>query len=229
MCHWKLCKTQSSSAGKKDPGKTFNLHYPQGDWKNWVVNPPTGQMRETGVGGGGGGSGQLLKSTGKATLAAEPGSYCCSVAQSCPVLCNPMDCSTPALPVLHYLQEFAQTHVYWVDDSIQTSHPLSPPSPPALNLSQHQDFFSTSQLFASGGWSTGASASLCNEYSGLISFRTDCLRLKRMKLTAAHLSTVYHALGFGRMLRTMYVSVQLWIMTIPGGLSTILIPILQIK
>ena len=61
-----------------------------------------------------------------------------SVAQSCPTPCNPMDCSTPGFPVLHYLPEFAQTHVHWVDDVIQPSHPLSPLSPPALNLSQHQ-------------------------------------------------------------------------------------------
>ena len=146
-----------------------------------------------------------------------------------PSLWDCMDCSTPSFPVFHYLLQFAQTHVYWADGSIQPSHPLSPPSPPALNLSQHQHFFPMSQRFASGGWSTGASARLSNEYSGLISFRTDCLRLKRMELAAAHLSTVYHMLSFGRMLRTMYASVQSWIMTIPGGLSTILIPILQIK
>ena len=52
-----------------------------------------------------------------------------------------MDCSMPAFPVLHYLLEFAQTHVHWVSDAIQPSHPLSPPSPPALNLSQPQGLF----------------------------------------------------------------------------------------
>ena len=56
-------------------------------------------------------------------------------------LCNSMDCSTPGFPVLHYLVEFAQTHVHWVDDAIQPSHPLSSPSPPAFNLSQHQGLF----------------------------------------------------------------------------------------
>ena len=61
-----------------------------------------------------------------------------SVAQSCPTLCNPMNCSTPGLPVHHQLPEFTQTHVHQVDDAIQPSHPLSSPSPPALNLSQHQ-------------------------------------------------------------------------------------------
>ena len=63
---------------------------------------------------------------------------CCSVAKSCPALCNPMNCSTPGFPVLHYPLEFTQTLVYWVGDAIQPSHPLSPPSLPALNLSQHQ-------------------------------------------------------------------------------------------
>ena len=64
-----------------------------------------------------------------------------SVAQSCPTLCNPMDCSMPGLPVHHHLPEFIQTHVHWVGDAIQPSHPLSSPSPPALNLSQHQGLF----------------------------------------------------------------------------------------
>ena len=64
-----------------------------------------------------------------------------SAAQSCPTLCNPMNRSTPGLPVHHQLPEFTQTHVHWVGDAIQPSHPLSSPSPPALNLSQHQGLF----------------------------------------------------------------------------------------
>ena len=64
-----------------------------------------------------------------------------SVAQSCPTLCDPMNCSTPGLPVHHQLPEFTQTHVHRVSDAIQPSHPLSSPSPPALNLSQHQGLF----------------------------------------------------------------------------------------
>ena len=66
---------------------------------------------------------------------------CCSVAQSCPTLCDPMDCSTPGFPVLHHLLEFAQTHVHWVGDAIWPSHPLLLPSPFAFNLSQHQHLF----------------------------------------------------------------------------------------
>ena len=64
-----------------------------------------------------------------------------SVVQSCPTLCDPMNCSTPGLPVHHQLPESTQTHVHWVGDAIQPSHPLSSPSPPALSLSQHQGFF----------------------------------------------------------------------------------------
>ena len=64
-----------------------------------------------------------------------------SVAQSCLTLCNPMNNSTPGIPVHHQLPESTQTHVLWVDDAIQPSHPLSSPSSPALNLSQRQGLF----------------------------------------------------------------------------------------
>ena len=63
------------------------------------------------------------------------------VAQLCLTLGNPVDYSTPGLPVHHQLLEFTQTHVHWVGDAIQPSHPLSPPSPPTFNLSQHQGLF----------------------------------------------------------------------------------------
>ena len=62
-----------------------------------------------------------------------------SVFQLC--LCDPMNCSMPGLPVHHQLLEFTQTHVHWVSDAIQPFHPLSPPSPPAFTLSQHQGLF----------------------------------------------------------------------------------------
>ena len=80
-----------------------------------------------------------------------------SVAQSCPTLCNPMNCSTPGLPVHHQLPEFTQTHVHWVGDTIQPSHPLSSPSPPAPNPSQHQSLFQWVN-FTWGGQSTRVSA-----------------------------------------------------------------------
>ena len=69
-----------------------------------------------------------------------------SVAQLCLTLCDPMDCSKPDLPVHHQLQEFAQTHVHWVSDAIQLSHPLSSASPPAFNFSQHQGVSSSHQV-----------------------------------------------------------------------------------
>ena len=64
-----------------------------------------------------------------------------SVAQSCLTLCNPINCSTPDLPVHHPLLELTQTHVHQVGFAIQPSHPLSAPSPPAFNLAQHQGLF----------------------------------------------------------------------------------------
>ena len=64
-----------------------------------------------------------------------------SIAQSCPTLCDPINCSTPGLPVHHQLPEFTQTHIHRVSDAIQTSHPLSSPSPLAPNPSQHQSLF----------------------------------------------------------------------------------------
>ena len=84
-----------------------------------------------------------------------------------------MDCSTPGSPVLHYLPEFAQTHIHWVGDAIQPSRPLSPHSPPALNLSQHQGLFQEvgSSHQRPKFWSFSFSISPFSEYSGLISFK----------------------------------------------------------
>ena len=104
--------------------------------------------------------------------------YCyCSVAQLCLTLWDPMDCSTPGFPVLHYLLGLAQTHVHWVGDVIQTSHPLCSPSPPAVNLSQHQGLFQWVILCIRWPkyWSLSFSISPSNESSGLISFRMDSL------------------------------------------------------
>ena len=90
-----------------------------------------------------------------------------------------MDCSTPGLPVHHQLPEFTQSHAYWVGDAIQPSHPLSSPSPPAFNLSQHQGLLkwgSSSHRWPKY-WSFSFNISPCNEYSGLFSFRMDWLDL----------------------------------------------------
>ena len=93
-----------------------------------------------------------------------------SVTQSCLTLCDPMNRSTPGLPVLHQLPEFTQTHVYQVGDAIQPSHPLSSPSPPTPNPSKHQSLFQ---------WvsSLHQVAKVSKEHSGLISFRMDWLDL----------------------------------------------------
>ena len=80
-----------------------------------------------------------------------------SVCQSCPALCDRMDCSTPGLPVHHQLPELTQTHVHWVDDASQPSHLLLSPFPPIFNLSQNQGLFQLSQFSASGGQSTSNS------------------------------------------------------------------------
>ena len=82
-----------------------------------------------------------------------------------------MDCRTPGFPVLHHLPEFAQTHVHWVSDAIQPSHPLLPPYPFAFNLSQHQAFSSLLALHIRWSKYSSFSISPSNEYSGLISLR----------------------------------------------------------
>ena len=101
-----------------------------------------------------------------------------SVTQSCLNLCDPMDCSMPSFPVHHQLLEHAQTHVHWVGDAIQPSHPLLSPSPPAFNLAQHQGLFQ-------GVSSSHQVAKVLElqlqhqsfQYSGVISFRMDWLDL----------------------------------------------------
>ena len=103
----------------------------------------------------------------------------CSVAQSCPTLCDPMDYSMPGFLVLHYLLELAQTHVHWVNDAIQPSHLLPSPFLPAFNPSSIRVFSNESDLHIR--WPKYQSfifnISPSNEYSGLISFRIDWLDL----------------------------------------------------
>ena len=102
-----------------------------------------------------------------------------SVAQSCPTLCDPMNGSTPGLPVHHQLPKFTQTYIYQVSDVIQPSHPLSSPSSPAFNLSQYQGLFqwvSSSHQWPKY-WSFNFSISPSNEHPRLISFRMDWLDL----------------------------------------------------
>ena len=82
-----------------------------------------------------------------------------SVAQSCLTLCDPMDCNMPGFPVLHQLPEFTQTHVHWVGDAVQLSHPLLSASPLAFNPSQHQSLFQWVSSSHQGGQSIRPSAS----------------------------------------------------------------------
>ena len=103
-----------------------------------------------------------------------------SVAQSCLTHCNPMDCSMPGSPVHHQLPELTQTHVHWVGDAIKPSHPLSSPSPPTFNLSQHQDLFKwvtslhqVAKVLEFQLWHQSPTSG----YSGLISVRMDWLDL----------------------------------------------------
>ena len=100
-----------------------------------------------------------------------------SVAQPCLTHCDPMDCSRPGLPVRHHLPEFTQTHVHWVADAIQPSHPLlspSPPIPPSIRVFSNE---STLRTMWPKYWSFSFRISPSNEYSGLISFRMDWLDL----------------------------------------------------
>ena len=108
-----------------------------------------------------------------------------SVPQSCPTLSYPMDCSMPGLPVHHRLLEFPQTHVHRVGGAIQPSHPLSSPSPPTFNLSQHQGLSNESLLCIRWPkyWSFSFSISPSNEHSGLISFRVDWFDLLAVQRT----------------------------------------------
>ena len=108
-----------------------------------------------------------------------------SVAQSCPTLCDPMNCSTPGLPVHYQLPEFTQTRVHWVGDAIQPSYPLLTSSPFVFNLSQHQVFSNELALHIrwSKYWSFSFSISSSNEHWGLISFQIDWFDLFAVQRT----------------------------------------------
>ena len=110
-------------------------------------------------------------------------------------LCNCMDCSKPGFPVHHQLPEFTQTHVHWVDDAIQPSHPLASPSPTAFNLFQHQGLFKwvsfshhEAKVFEFQFLSFSFNISPSKEYSELISFRMDWLDILAVQGTLKSLS-----------------------------------------
>ena len=133
-----------------------------------------------------------------------------SVTQSCLTPCNPMNRSTPGLPVHHQLPEFTQTHVHRVGNAIQPSHPVSSPSPPAPYPSQHQVFSNESALPMRWPkyWSFSFSISPSNEHTGLISFRMDWLDLLAVQGTLKSLLQ-HHSSKASILLRSAFFTVQL--------------------
>ena len=133
-----------------------------------------------------------------------------SVAQSCLTLCNPMNCSTPGLPVHHQLLEFTQTHIHRVSDAIQPSHPLSspsplPPIPPSIRVFSNE---STLRMRWPKYWSFSFSISSSNEHPGLISFRMDWLGLSAVQGTLESLLQ-HHSSKASILWRSAFVTVQL--------------------
>ena len=130
------CQADNSERDSKDPGgqrlPATRTHGAVGSGGQVLGKRPDRRFRKDGV--------SLLKE-GVSLHQWLDKACCCSVAQLCPTLCNPVDCSTPGLPVHHQLPESTQTHIHRVSDAMQPSHPLSSPSPPAFNLSQHQGLF----------------------------------------------------------------------------------------
>ena len=133
-----------------------------------------------------------------------------SVAQSCPTLCDPINHSTPGLPVHRQLLKFTQTHVHRVGDAIQPSHPLSSPSPPAPNPPSIRVFSNESTLHmrCPKYWSFSFSISPSNEHPRLISFRMDWFDLFTDQGTLKSLLQ-YHSLKASILLRSAFFLVQL--------------------
>ena len=115
---------------------------------------------------------------------------CCLFTQSCPTLCDPMDCSTPGVPVFHHLLELVQTYVHWVDDAIQTSCPLLLPSIfPSIRVFSNE---SVLHIRWPKYWSFSLNISPSNEFSGLISLRMDWLDVLAVQGTSKNLLQ-YHS------------------------------------
>ena len=127
--------------------------------------------------------------------------------QSCPTLCDPMNHSMPGLPVHHQLPESIQTHVHWVCDAIQPSHPLSSPSPPALSLSQHQGLFQWVSSSHEVAKVLEFQHQSFQEHPGLISFRMDCLDLLAVQGTLK--SLLQHRRDFNWFQKNQFFRAQL--------------------
>ena len=132
------------------------------------------------------------------------------VAQSCPTLCDPMDCSTAGFPVHYQLLEFAQTHVHRVGDTMQPSHPPSSPSPPAPIPPSIRVFSNelTLRMRWPKYWSFSFSSSPSNEHPGLISFRMDWLDLLAVQGTLKRLLQ-HHSSKASILHRSAFFTVQL--------------------
>ena len=134
-----------------------------------------------------------------------------SVAQSCPTLCNPMNHSTPGLPVHHQLPEFTQTHVHRVSDAIQPSHPLLSPSlpapiPPSIRVFSNE---STLRIRWPKYWNFSLSISPSSEHPGLVSFRMDWLDLLAVQGTRKSLLQ-HHSSKASILWHSAFFTVQLW-------------------
>ena len=139
---------------------------------------------------------------------------CCSVTQLCPTLCDPMDCSTPGFPVLHQLQELAQTYVYWVSEAIQPSHPVIPFSS-SLQSFPASGSFPLRRNFESGGQSIGVSASVSipsmhiqdwfpSELTDLLSLLSKGLSRVFSNTKLKHISSLVVSLIYGPTLTSMH-------------------------
>ena len=126
------------------------------------------------------------------------------------IFVDPMDCSMPGLPVHHQLLEFTQTHVHWLGDAIQPSHPLSSPSPVTFNLSQHQGLFQwvSSSHQVAKVLEFQLQHQSCNEHSGLVSFRIDWLDLLAVQETLKSL-LLHHSSKASILQRSAFFTVQL--------------------
>ena len=139
---------------ERDGNDLSNLHrHPKSREISWVIAAALVLMRWLLVGA------WIVPGWGLLTRKTKPWLCCCSVVQSCPTLCDSIDCRTPAFPVFYHFPELVQTHVHWVSDVIQTSHPLSSPSPPAFQSFPALGSFLTNWVIVSGGQNIGTSAS----------------------------------------------------------------------
>ena len=132
-----------------------------------------------------------------------------SIAQSCPTLCNPMDCSTPGFPVHHQLPDLAQIHVHWVSDAIQPSHPFHPLLLPPSEFPSIRVFSNESVLCIRWLKYYSFSISPSNEYSGLISFRLDWLDLLALQGTLKNILQ-YHSSKASVLWYSAFFMDQLW-------------------